>query len=277
MIPAELAIARFRRDLAFGTALKGLLLAAALLAVFAQTIFTQLAAAPSVALAAIGILWLVLSYHSMKNTRLAALSPALIASGQYEQAELHIDQALRSFTLFRAAKFRTLHYLAVLRQAEKRHAEAALLCHALLAQRLGGAPDLQRSARLILADCALELGDLPATYHALTELYQQRLALSEALDLQAIQTDYLSRIGAWREMVRDIGRKVQLAELMPTAKSARTQALQALACRKTGQTAWESYLRRRVELLADVGELSGSQPLLLELWDTATTDAGGAR
>ena len=268
MTPTELAIARLRRDLTLTSLVKILLFAAALFSFFIETIFGQHVIAPSLALSAIAIVWILLSYRSMKGTRLAALSPTLIAAGQFEQAEQHIDLALRSFSLFRTVKLRTLHYLALLRHAQRRYAESALLCHTLLSQRLGNISDLTRSTQLILADSLLELGDLPGTYHALSSLYQHHLSLPEALELLAIQTDYLSRIGAWQDILTGLPRKLQLAELMPSQKSARTQALLALAAQKTNRPDWESYLRRRVELLADIPELLASRPLLSDLWPT---------
>ena len=59
---------------------------------------------------------------------------------------------------------------------------------------------------------------------------------------------------------------MQLAELMPQPAGARSQALLALAAKRTGRPDWEGWLRRRVELLADVQELCVRRPILWELW-----------
>src|SRR3712207_6854480 len=55
------------------------------------------------------------------------------------------SQALRSFSLFRAVKLLSVHHLAVLRHAQKRWQDSAMLCRALLGQRLGSLQSLSRS------------------------------------------------------------------------------------------------------------------------------------
>ena len=93
-------------------------------------------------------------------------------------------------------------------------------------------------------------------------------SLAEGMRLLTVQLDYLSRVHAWESMLEGIGAKVQLSELMNTAASARTQALLALAARKTGRATWANWLLRRVELLVDVRDLVSQRPLLAELWPT---------
>ena len=61
---------------------------------------------------------------------------------------------------------------------------------------------------------------------------------------------------------------MELAELMPPMRSARVQAMLALAAKKTDKKAWETWLRRRAELLADAKELIAARPVLSELWTT---------
>ena len=48
---------------------------------------------------------------------MAADSPSLIASGQFDEAEQEIEKVIRSFWLFRSVKLLSLHHLAVLRHA----------------------------------------------------------------------------------------------------------------------------------------------------------------
>lgn len=273
MIRADFAIARFKRDLTLSSALKFILLGAALFALFIDSLVEGQSGA-SLLLAAVGIIWLILSYRSVRGSRMAEGSAALIASGRYDQAEENIDQALRTFSLFRTVKLRSLHHLAMLRHAQRRWTDAVMLCQALLTQRLGVLTSLSNSTRLILADSLLELGDLRGAYESLNSLYQQRLPLGEALELLAIQTDYLARIGAWQPMVSGVRRKADMAELMPSVKSARVQAMLALAARKTGHLDWETWLRRRAELLADTNELIRQRPMLAELWTTQPAETG---
>jgi hypothetical protein len=261
-------VTRLRRDLALTGMVKGALLLAGAAAIFAQAI-PGLAFGGSVALAAVAGAWLLLSYLSARGSRAAAVTPALIAAGEYEQAEDSIEEALRGFSLLRSVKLRSLHHLALLRHAQRRWPESAMLCRALLAERLGILSSIGRSARLVLAEALLELDDLHGVHLALDGLYRQPLALGEALELTVLQLDYLSRIGQWQPMMEASRGKVELAELMPPAKSARAQALLALAARKLGLAEWEHWLRKRVELLTDRAELLAQRPLLADLWDGA--------
>ena len=266
--PDHAAVARLRRDLTLTGLVKWGLLLLAAAAMFAQAV-PAFAFIGSVALASVAGLWLVLSYFSVRGSRAAAITPVLIAAREYEQAQQSIDEALVGFSLFRSVKLRSLHHLALLRHAQRRWEEAAMLCRALLAERLGILSGVARSARLVLAECVLELGDLHGAYEALDGLYGQQLPLAEALELTALQLDYLSRTGQWGPMMEAADRKAALAELMPASRAARTQALLALAARKLGVAPWEQWLRRRVELLADRADLLAQRPLLAELWDGA--------
>jgi len=267
MIEAQTAIARLRRDLTLGSLIKGAMLGAAMLCI-AVEMFTRPGSGfgGSVALAVIGGIWLVLSYRSVKGSRMAAVSPALIAQGNFELAEQHIDEALRSFSLFRGTKLRSLHSLALLRHAQRRWMETVVLCQALLRERLGALSGISRSTRLILADSLLHVGDLRTAHEALAGLYAQRLSLGEALELTVVQVDYLSRVGAWSEMIFGVREKVQLAELLGTEASARVQAMLALAAKKVGKQELSDWLKKRAELLIEPGELVKMRPVLGELW-----------
>ena len=264
-MPAQSAIARFNRDLTLGRVLNAALIVGVGVCFFAGTLMTS-HFGDMVLLLLVLMIWLTLGYHSLKGSRLVAGSPSLIAAGQFDLAEDQIEKALRTFSLFRTSKLLSLHHLAVLRHAQRRWADAAELCRALLRQRLGSLSRLSRQSRLILADALLELGDLNGAHHAIAALYQERLSLPEALTLMGVQLDYLWRIQAWEQMLAGVQSKVQLAELMPTASSARAQALLALAARKLGREDWCEYLRRRVELIADVDELIKARPVLHELY-----------
>lgn len=265
MISAESAIRSLRRDLALSSLLKGLLLGAALACLLVGP-FVGSGFPLTLTITAIGVVWLVLSYRSAKGSSIAADSPSLIARAEFDEAELRIEQVLRSFSLFRTVKLLSVHHLAVLRHAQRRWGDSALLSQALLRQRLGPLQGVSRSSRLMLADSLLELGDLRGAYEALAELYQQRLTLAEAMNLLVVQLDYESRVGAWAAMVQNLSAKVQLAELMPAPAAARTQAMLALAAMKMARPDWATWLRRRAELLADVNTLLAERAVLKELW-----------
>jgi hypothetical protein len=275
LTPAHAVISRVRRDLTLSTVLKICLGLAAAVAIWSPAALGNIAN-HSVLLLGVGVVWLVLSYRSLKGSRLAADAPSLIAAGRYEAAERHIDQALRSFSLFRTTKLLGIHHLATLRHAQRRWNESALLCRALIRQRLGPLAPLARASRLTLADSLLEMGDPAGAHEAVVPLYQERLTLGEALQLLSVNLDYQARVGDWRQMATRIETKTQMAELMPAAQAARAQALLALAAKRIGRDDWASWLRRRVELLADVQELCVRRPMLWDLWrveDQAAPDA----
>ena len=264
LIRAEAAISRFRRHLTVGRLVRALF-AAALAATFLLPL-TGLRLDPLFVLPVIACTFVALSFGSVKGSRLITESPSLIAAGRFDEAERRIDLALRSFSLFRHVKVLGLHHLALLRHAQKDWAESALLCRALLRQNPGTLQGVGKPARLMLADALLEMGDVRGAGAAIEDLMRHRLSLAEVLKLLAVQVDYQSRLGAWNDMMNGLETKVQLAELMPAAAAARTQALLALAARNANRPDWSDWLRRRAELLADVQRLATERPLLWELW-----------
>jgi hypothetical protein len=268
MLSSASAISIFRRDLTLGTLLRGSLLCCAVACLALSIVPAGKNVDGTFLLIGIGLLWLMLSYRSIKGQRLAAESPSLIAAGHYDDAEQRIEEALRSFSLFSGAKMLSLHHLALLRHAQKRWQDSADLCRTLLKQKSRAGQTIARPSRLLFADALLELGDLHGAYAALAPLYRERLNLGEAMNLLLIQLDYESRLCAWESMLPRgaVYERVQLAELMPAASSARAQALMALAARKTGRADWELWLKSRASLLANPADIIQERPLLAELW-----------
>jgi hypothetical protein len=209
---------------------------------------------------------MILTYRSVQGTRIAADSPSLIAAGDFDRAETHIDSALRSFSIFRTAKILSLHHLAVLRHAQHRWRESALLSQAVLSQKLQSLQPMARASLLMLCDSMLQLGDLQGAFGAMNRLYRYRLGLNEALTLQLLQLDYAWRIGAWEPMLQGIGSKVQMCELMPPINAARSQAMLALAAYKSNRIDLARWLRRRAELLVDSREITAGRSGLEEVF-----------
>jgi hypothetical protein len=269
MLSAETAISRFRRDVTLGTLLRSLLLIAALGAM-GLNIVHAMKLDGTLLLIGVGALWVVLSYRSVKGTRLAAESPSIIASGDLEAAEEQVELALRSFSLFRSAKLLSLHHLALLRHAQRRWRDSAMLCRTLLNQRLGSMRSISKPSRLLLADALLEMGNVREAYIVISELYRERMSLGESMSLLLVQLEYESKIGAWQAMLPRGGsyKRLELAELMPATNAARAQALMALAARRLGREDWSAWLRLRAELLADPAQLVADRPILSELWPT---------
>jgi hypothetical protein len=276
VISVNEAITRFRRDVTVSTLLKvGLGVGAAVVTML--HFLPKRPLDPTLLLMLLGVVWLALWYRTMKGSRLAAESSSLIALGRLEQAEAQIEQSLRAFSMSRSVKSVSLLNLALVRLAQKRWPDAALLCREVLAARQGGTPEhVSKSGRLMLADSLLEMGDLRGTYEAIAGLYQHKLTLGEALNLLRVQTDYLARIGAWGAIFDGVETKAQMAEIMTAGQGVRVQAILALAARRVGRRDWEDWLRRRVELLADVSELTRERPLLWELWEGENQSAVGS-
>jgi hypothetical protein len=224
MISAEHAITRTRRDLVLGTAVKWTLLGTAVLAVLLQPILGPGSNAATALLFVVGAVWIVLTYRSMRSSRLAADSSSLIAAGQFDAAEQQIAQGVRSFSISRMVKLMNLHQLAMLRHAQNRWQESAALCRAVLRQKAAEQGEMGRSSRLMLAEALLELGDLHGTYQNLMKLYEQRLTLREALSLLGVQLDYMARVGAWQAMMSGLPQRVELAELLPTMPAAKAHS-----------------------------------------------------
>jgi hypothetical protein len=269
MISAELAISKLRRDLTVGALIKTTMLVGVGIALVLGPVFGARSEL-LLLMVGIGAIWMTWAFRSFRETHRTAQFPSLIATGQFDVAEDQIERLLRTFSPFKNVKLLGVHHLAMLRHAQNRWQDTAVLCRALLRQRLGSLSALNKSSRLILADALLEMNDLAGAHEAIMRLYDQRLTLGEAMNLLAIQLDYESRIGAWDHMMRNVATKAQLAELMSTPVSAKAQALLALAAKKTGRIDWHHWLRSRVELLIDVQKLATQRPLLWEVWEKET-------
>ncbi|MFI5379930.1 MAG: hypothetical protein ACHRHE_11580 [Tepidisphaerales bacterium] len=271
MIDAQITIDRFRRDLTISAIVRrGLIAAGAVCLVLELIPMPRMISGAVLMMVVVGV-WVALSYRSARGTRLAAIAPQLIASGNLTQAEQFIHDALASFSLFRSVKLRSLHQLAVLRNAQERWRECAMLCRELLQHPLGPLAPLTRSTRLILANSLLEVGDVAGAYSPLASLYAERLSLGEALELTWVQLDYLARIGQWPAMLAGLKQKLAMAELMSPARSAMSQAMLCLAAGRLGKPELTAWLKLRVEAIAEPGELIARRPALAEIWPPATS------
>lgn len=241
-------VSLFRRQLAVSTiAQNGLLLLAGVGLALAMA---GAGNAGFLMLGGIAIVWSFLGYRSMRASAGAGEVPGLIAAGNFAEAEDRIDQGLRHFSLFRATRLMGLHQLVLLRHAQRRFGEAAVLARVLLMQKLGGLRGVSNSTQILLAESLMELGDLRGAYDAIAGLYQRRLALREALGLLRVQLEYSARIGAWGEMLNGIREKVRMCELMPAGQAMRAELLLAEAAERGGRGELAAWLRERAGLLA---------------------------
>jgi hypothetical protein len=243
--PQTLIIGRFRRDLRLAAGLRIVMIATALGGLFFEKIFSG----GSFLLIGAVASWVLLSYRSARGTQLAAMSPALLASGDLAAAEKVIGDALSSFCLFKSVRLRSLHHLAVLRHAQGRHAESVLYCRELLHHRLRALADLSQSARLMLADSLLHLDAVSEAGEPLASLAAEPLDLDQTLKLAAVQLEYLARLERWDQMLLGLRSRLDLVELMPPAPCAHSHALLARAASELEKGRLAEWLRMRGEAI----------------------------
>lgn len=280
-LPTALAIARCTRQMSLARVLRIALLAATFLVPLASPIVASRQSGPLGGLLLWGppmtvmTLWILASVAGVRVSRLVQGAPPLIAAGLLEQAELRLAESVRRFTLARSSKLLALHHLALLRHAQRRFADSIQLAEVALAGGVDAAdPSAGVSARLLVADAAMETEDLPRCHLMLRDLRSRILSLSPLLHLAALEVDYLGRIAAWRELLVDLRQRVELSELMPPTVSVRTHAWLALAAQHCGEQETSDYLSRRCLLLVDPNELVSERPALGELFaDGSRRDA----
>lgn len=261
-IDARKAIASVRRAGAMASVLRFVLLLGVaggfvLTAIGQQTVGMLL-------MAGVIVMLFMLASRSVRAQQTIGRASGLIGAGHYDEAEKTLHEGLRSFVIYRAPRMGLLQNLAALRHAQGRFPEAATLSHELLRYRRTDSA-LTRTLRLMLAECALEMNDLPAAHAALQQVPAQ-LPLREMLKLMELQVDYCVRISAWSAALDQLGTKIEMSELLPAEVAARVQALLALAAFKLGRNDWSAWLKRRAELLCDVPKLIQARGALAELW-----------
>lgn len=210
------------------------------------------------------VLWTYVSSMSAKTRRLAFDAGQHFSAGEYDLAEDRLTQAMTSFSLAGSMKRQGLQQLAMLRHAQARWDEAAILARAFLAGRASADARGDIPSRLVLAESLLELGDLDGVGRTLHDLSQRRLNLRETLLMMQVRLDLQARRGEFASMLSQVQTTVSLIELMPARVSMRCHAILALAARKLDRTAWWNWLRERALLLGDPAPLFESRPYLRE-------------
>jgi hypothetical protein len=262
-ISVERAIALTRWWLRLGAAFNGLMVVAfALAMVFGFQ--RNLGSTPL--LLAIAI-WVVVAMFSVRARRLAIDAVPLIAAGEFGLAEDRISQSLKSFSVIRSSKLLGLQQLALLRHAQRRWDESALLARELLLRRGRRDGDIELPTRLMLAEALLEAGDVRGASEEVAFLYRARLNLRDTLMLTHLNAEVQLRLGRFRELSEQIPHIVSLAELMPPALAARTHAALAVAARQTNRQDWFDFLSRRARLLGDAEAIRSARPFLREAFD----------
>jgi hypothetical protein len=148
------------------------------------------------------------------------------------------------------AQFRMLSALLWLRHRQERHAEARSVAEHLIRYTSNRLPQTQQAAWFVLARSCLESGDLapvPAAMHAMRNAAD---SLDVSLTVDAIETEYLFRIGQTRLLAQDVARRTDLAFLMLRHDMLPTLRFLARACDIEGQPDVARQLSRSAELLA---------------------------
>jgi len=236
------------------------LLRTALLAVIGAGLMVALWWQVSVSVAGVAALVVVVGAWLILNTASARISrelPHLAAmiEAEPERAEDRLAVLLSTKPLLGWVRLMLYHRLAGLRHRQRRYGESLAIASAVLPHRLGPAREARPHLLLMLTEAALERRDLIRAYHALSELYDLRLSLTEALQRLALQTRYEVMCGHPGAALYRTGQKVQLAELMPAAQCGAVHAILATAARRTSERDLAHYLWQRAELLCTPDQL----------------------
>jgi hypothetical protein len=240
---------RTRNDLFFARIVRIALFCAAVLSIGLQAFPLTENLAPLM-LMGVGLTWVYLTFRSARASQNASFAPQLIAAGKLPDAEALIHAGLGAFALFPQFKLRNLHNLAILRHAQGRFLDAAMICRDILgysSKNLGNIPNL---SRLLMADSFLRNDLLGEAHQPLFELYSQRLSLMETLNLLSIQNLYLSKIRNWDLMLQGLKPKLDLIDLMPPRFCMQNHQLLLEAAQCAGKADLAEYLKLRLSAIS---------------------------
>ncbi len=257
---------RIRRELTIDATVRGTVLITA-----AAAILIASAAEPEqgpltwwLLLLVVGV-WMLISGPNAKVVRQIPPITDMIAAGR-ASAGPTLAAAIRRRPLVRAVRLALYHRLAMLRHRQRRYAESAMICHAVLVEcpklsdqssptptRPGTSAHTGERMRihllLMLVEARLSLGDLMGVYVTLVELHRHKLNLLELMQLQALQTRYELACGYTDRALERVREKVRLAEVMPVALGGAMHAMLAAAARQQNQPDLAHWLRRRTAML----------------------------
>ncbi len=170
-------------------------------------------------------------------------------------AEAVIAAGLARKPLTRSVRLALYHRVAVLRHRQQRFAESAAICRSLLTLDAGRSLESRPHLLLMLVEADLHIGNVAGAYHALHELHQIKLKLSERLQLLALQTRYELTIGHDVAALSNLQQKVAMAEMMPAAQCGMLHAMLSSAAARLGQHDRSTWLGKRAQLLCTPEQL----------------------
>lgn len=256
LLTIHLTPARLRRDVAIDGLLRGLLMSAVVAAAVFVFVFEGGADTWSAAaVMAVLVVWLMVNSISARVSRELPMIAALVETDP-AAAEDRVARAMKRRPLLRWVRLMLSHRLAVLRHRQQRFEDSGRICEAVLRYPLGPAKQSRPHLLLMLAEAKMQLGQASAAYPPLRELHAMPLSLAEQLQRLALQTRYELLIGRHGEAVRDVKRKVELAELMPAAQCGAMHAMLATAADRARQKELGAWLWERAKLLLTPSQLA---------------------
>lgn len=262
-VQTDYIVSRFRRDVILAQCVRWVFFGAFVVCVI------WLMRAPAdlqkwgmVGVAVLVLSWVLLAGRSIRHARSAGAGTALLAAGRLEEAQRKLLEDLGGFTLFPAMKMAAGHHLAVIAHTQKRFADAANICRAILAVGSKALGPLKNASRLLLADSLLMLDDTFGAYDAFRPVYDEQLELHDRLLLLPIELRYELASGHTSWSVKDISSRMTLAELMDSDRAALVHVLLGEACRRQDMHPQSEYLLKRAALYADLTALADKYPVL---------------
>lgn len=201
-------------------------------------------------------LWIAMGTRSARLLQAARQASLLLAAGRIDDARRLAAECATSLSLNRQVTARSLWTLAGIYSTRNDSRRVAHLTSFLLGRPRLSTGEQNDGIRLLLAEALANLGELRSATAAVMPLYQRPLDLPGSLRLLLLQLRIEGRAGQFRAMCDNLQQKVETAELLPMPQLLHAHALLWLAAQRCGLSEWESFLRRRTELLGGAERLS---------------------
>lgn len=200
-------------------------------------------------------LWIAMGTRSARLLQSARQASLLLAAGRLDDARRVAAACATSLSLNRQVTARSLWTLAGVYSTRNDPRRVAHLTSFLLGRPHLSTGEQNDAIRLLLAEALTNLGELHSATAAVLPLYQRPLDLAASLRLLLLQLRIEGRTGHFRAMCENIRQKVETAELLPMPQLLHAHGLLWLAAQRCGLSDWESFLRRRTELLGGAERL----------------------
>jgi ABC-type uncharacterized transport system permease subunit len=246
-INAHQAVACAQRSMRRGSIVRIMILGLAGMGILLETVGNQQTPGGLMLLCAVGV-WLMLSARTVKMQQSILRVGMLLEARQFTQAEQTLAGALCAFSLYKPPVIHALQNLTAMRYAQSQFNDVRILANALL--QLSATPQALRPTRLMLADAALRLDDVPTAFYQLSLVQSAgAMPLREQLKNTELQVEYCIRLNAWAQAMEYLPWKIEVSDLLPAPASARLQAMLATAAHNIGRSDWRTWFERRVQLL----------------------------